>query len=74
MYNILLESMIKKILTWSQGRHTAFAVFFAGMGTILAWFHRLDGTYIGLVTALQGYVMLHSVKEDYFKKDDPDDK
>ena len=70
--------MFSKIVTWTKGRSTAFAVFFAGFGSILAWFHRLDGSYVGLVTALQAYVVIHSTKEDYFnskaaeteKKDD----
>jgi len=65
--------MFQRLIKFCAGRHTAFAIWFASMGTLLAWFHRLDGSYVGLVTALQGYVMLHSAKEDYFKKDDHDD-
>jgi hypothetical protein len=62
--------MIKKILIWSQGRSTLFASFFALAGTTLAWYNRLTPTYVALVTAIQGYVVVHSIKEDYFKKDD----
>jgi hypothetical protein len=69
--------MIKKILVWSQGRHTAFAIFFTVMGTTMAWFHRLDPSYIALVGAIQAFVFAHSAKEDYFEKkneqDAPDD-
>lgn len=64
--------MIKKVLTWTQGRSTAFATFFTGFGSLLAWYGKLTPTYVALITAIQGYVVLHSVKEDIFpqKKDD----
>ena len=58
--------MIKKILEWSQGRSTLFAAFFTGFGSALAWYNKLTPTYIALVTAVQGYVVLHSFKEDHF--------
>jgi hypothetical protein len=60
--------MFQKIFTWANGRSTAFAAFFTGFGSLLAWFNKLTPTYIALVTAIQGYVVLHSVKEDYFSK------
>ena len=60
--------MIKKILEWSQGRSTLFAAFFTGFGSLLAWHNKLTPTYIALCTAIQGYVVIHSVKEDYFAK------
>lgn len=61
-----------KIANWAEGRHTLFAIFFAVHGTILAWFHRLDLNYIALIGAIQGLVLAHSAKEDYFaqKKED----
>jgi hypothetical protein len=62
--------MIKKILEWSQGRSTLFAAFFSVSGTTLAWFNKLTPAYVSLVLAIQGYVVLHSVKEDYFEKKD----
>lgn len=63
--------MIKKIFDWANGRSTAFAAFFTGFGSLLAWYNKLTPTYVALVTAVQGYVVLHSVKEDFFaKKDD----
>jgi hypothetical protein len=49
-----------------SGRHTMFAVYFALMGTVLAWFHRLDMNFIALIGAVQGFVLLHSGKEDWF--------
>jgi hypothetical protein len=60
--------MFQKIFTWANGRSTAFAAFFTCFGSLLAWFNKLTPTYIALVTAIQGYVVLHSVKEDYFAK------
>jgi hypothetical protein len=59
--------MIKKILTWTQGRSTAFAIFFTGFGSLLAWYNKLTPTYVALITAIQGYVVLHSFKEDHFE-------
>ena len=32
--------------------------------------HRLDGTYIAFMGALMGFVLGHSVKEDYFSSGD----
>jgi len=33
----------------------------------MAWFHRLDPSYVALISALKGFVFVHSVKEDYYK-------
>jgi hypothetical protein len=66
-------TVIKRLLAWPQGRTTTFAAFFALFGSILAWFSRLTPTYIALVTALQGYVVVHSIKEDYFDKKKEDE-
>lgn len=60
--------MLNKIFKWCSGRHTTFAVYFAGMGTLLAWFHRLDPNYVALVGAIQALIFAHSAKEDYFAK------
>ena len=60
--------MFDKIFNWANGRSTAFAAFFTGFGSLLAWCGKLTPTYIALVTAIQGNVDLHSVKEDYFSK------
>lgn len=49
-----------------QGRHTFFAAAFATFGSILAWYHRLDSTYVSFVTVMMGFILGHSVKEDYF--------
>jgi hypothetical protein len=58
--------MFQKVIKWCQGRHTMFAIYFAVMGTVLAWCHRLDMNFIALIGAVQGFVFLHSGKEDWF--------
>jgi hypothetical protein len=58
--------MFKRLTTWCGGRHTSFAVFFTLMGTTLAWFHRLDPSYVALIGAIQAFVFAHSCKEDHF--------
>ena len=63
--------MFTQIIKWANGRHTLFALFFTVMGTTLAWFHRLDPSYVMLVTAIQGWVFAHSYKEDKFKEEGP---
>lgn len=57
--------MFSKFFKWCSGRHTGFAVYFALMGTTLAWFHRLDLNYVALIGAIQSLVLGHSIKEDY---------
>ena len=67
----LQASMFQKLANWFQGRHTLAAVWFAITGLILAWFHRLDSSYVSLCIALQGYIFVHSTKEDYFASKGP---
>jgi hypothetical protein len=55
------------------GRHTAFALFFAGTGFYLAWAGKLTGEYVALITALQALILGHSIKEDYAARRDDDD-
>lgn len=54
-----------------QGRSTIFAVFFAIVATILAFMGKLTDDYVHVIFAIQGYVLGHSIKEDYFNKPDP---
>lgn len=64
--------MLKRIIRWMQGRSTLFATYFAIMGTIMAWVGKLDPNFIMLIGAIQGLVIAHSAKEDYFaQKDQP---
>lgn len=58
--------MFNKIFKWTAGRHTGFAIFFTLSATALAWFHRLDGNYALVITAIQGFVFAHSAQENYF--------
>lgn len=60
-----------KLVTWCQGRHTLFAIFFTVMGTLMAWFHRLDPSYVALIGAIQAFVFAHSYKEDHFDGGQP---
>jgi len=62
----MISVLIKKVLSLSQGRSTFFALFFMVFGSLLAWFGKLTMTYVSLATALQGYVLVHSYKEDHF--------
>lgn len=60
--------MFKFIVEKLQGRHTAAVCFFSIVGTVLQFVHRLDSTYITFVTVMMGFVLGHSIKEDYFSK------
>jgi len=71
--NLALKCTLPRRLTnWLQGKHTAFVIFFALSGFVLAWFGKLTGPYVGLCSVLQGAVLAHSVKEDHFKSDRSD--
>lgn len=59
--------MYSKLVSYFRGRHTLFLVACMSIGVVMAWFHRLDGNLVTLLLGLQGMVLAHSVKEDYFK-------
>jgi hypothetical protein len=59
--------IFQKISNFFQGRHTLFVVACFVTGSVLSWFHRLDGNLVTLLLGLQTTVTIHSVKEDYFK-------
>jgi len=61
--------MFQKIIGALAGRTTAFCIAFFVSGNVLHAVHRLDGTYIAFMGALMGFVLGHSVKEDYFSPD-----
>jgi hypothetical protein len=68
-----ISSLSTKAFGVLQGRHTAFALFFAGSGLYLALHGKLTDQYVNLVTALQAYVLVHSAKEaveDYSRRKD----
>jgi hypothetical protein len=56
---------VNRIFAYLSGRHTAFALFFTIMGTLMAWFHRLDPSYVALIGAIQSFVFAHSWKQDH---------
>ncbi|MGA2886206.1 MAG: hypothetical protein ABSE80_13845 [Halobacteriota archaeon] len=58
--------MLKKFFIYCNGRHTAFAGFFAVMGCVLQWYHRLDSTFVAYMTSLMGLVLGHSIQENHF--------
>jgi hypothetical protein len=60
---------MNKLFSLLQGRTTGFCSAFFVTGNLLHWFHRLDGTYIAFMTALMGFVLGHSVKEDLLSSD-----
>jgi hypothetical protein len=66
--------MFNKVINWLKGRSTMFAIYFTIMGTVMAWFGKLDPNFIMLIGAVQGLVIAHSAKEDYFagKRQDKD--
>ena len=57
---------LKSILAKLQSRTTLFCLGFFVCGNVLQWQHRLDATYLTFMSALMGFVLTHSVKEDYF--------
>ena len=66
-------SKLKKVFdgatTLFQGRSTLFAVFFTASAFLLAEQGKLSDQYVHVIFAVQGYVLGHSIKEDYFKPD-----
>lgn len=73
MLSKLLELFSKfqteSVFGFLQGRHTAFAIFFAVTAFWLAAHGKLTDSYAVTITAIQAFVLAHSVKEDYFSKD-----
>lgn len=49
-----------------EGRHTAAIFAFFVTGNVFHYFHRLDDVYIHFMMVTMGFVLGHSVKEDYF--------
>lgn len=58
--------MFCKMFVWMQGRHTFFAFLELVIGSLLAWSGHLDMSFVALVGTIQGMVLGHSIKEDYF--------
>jgi hypothetical protein len=58
--------MFQKLMAALAGRTTAFCGAFFVAGHVMHFLHRLDPTYLGFMATLMGFVLGHSVKEDYF--------
>jgi hypothetical protein len=65
-----MGNLLKRVLTWTQGRTTAFCTAFFVSGNVFAWYGKLTLVYVSFMGTLLGAVLGHSVKEDYFKKPD----
>lgn len=63
-------NIFSKIVSYLQGRTTAFLIAFYLSGNVMHWFHRLDANYITYMGVLMGYVLGHSIKEDLHPPDD----
>jgi hypothetical protein len=63
-----LRRSIQSAIDAAHGRHTLFSAAFFVSGTAMHWAHRLDATYISFMGVLMGFVLGHSVKEDYFQQ------
>jgi hypothetical protein len=59
---------VASLFQFFQGRATTFAIIFTICGLILAFRGKLTADYALLVTAIQGMVFAHSIKEDYFNR------
>ena len=61
------QTFAQKLLTAGQGRTTTFLIAYFVVGLVLQCVHKLDATFITFMTVHMGYVIGHSIKEDYFK-------
>lgn len=68
--NLQQSGVVASIFNFFQGRATAFAILFAGVGIRLAFMGKLDANYALFVTAIQGLVFAHSLKEDIMDQRD----
>jgi hypothetical protein len=51
----------------AQGRTHVYLGFFTIAGTVMHHYNHLDPNYIYFITVIMGFVLGHSVKEDYFQ-------
>ena len=61
-------SFTRAAVNWLQGRTTGWLISFFIAGNAFHVLHRLDATYITFMTTFMGFVLGHSIKEDYFDK------
>ena len=63
------SGVVAAIFRVFQGRSTTFATVFTVCGIILAFLGKLTANYAMLVTAIQGLVVVGSVKEDWHQQE-----
>src|ERR1035438_6290282 len=66
--NLQQTGAVAAFFNFFQGRATAFAILFSGVGIRLAFMGKLDGNYALFVTAIQGLIFCHSCKEDWHEQ------
>ena len=66
--NLQQSGVVASVFNFFQGRATAFAILFAGVGIRLAFMGKLDANYALFVTAIQGLIFAHSCKEDWHEQ------
>jgi hypothetical protein len=59
-----LKDLLGKAFAVTQGRHTFFVMSFFISGNVLHWFHRLDGIYIGYMSALMTFLLGRTISSD----------
>ena len=63
------SGVVAAIFRVFQGRSTTFATVFTVCGIILAFLGKLTANYAMMVTAIQGLVVVGSVKEDWHQQE-----
>jgi hypothetical protein len=66
--NVYTTGIVARLFNFFSGRHTAFAIFFAITGTVLAFIGKLTDSYVALITAIQALILAHSAKEDWHEQ------
>jgi hypothetical protein len=59
------SGLIGTLFNFFCGRATFFMLIFAGVGIIQEFRGKLSMAFVALISALQGWVVIHSVKEDW---------
>lgn len=60
----MVRELFAKAFAAAQGRHNFMVLSFFLSGNVLHWFHRLDGTYIGFMSTLMGFVLGRTISAD----------
>jgi hypothetical protein len=63
-----LRLIAQKVLSITHGRTTAFFISFFISGHVMAWFGKLNPSYVAFMASLGTLVVGHSFKEDWAEK------